>query len=110
MPRPALKKQFEIVGAHAQRGADAEVPTLFQIANQPFAVPAQVHMGVDDRRHHRLAGEIDARGAGRDGHALAGLHDLVAVDDQRRVLNDAAVADDEPHVLERRDISPRRTS
>ena len=68
-----------------------------------------MHVRVDDRRHHGLAGEIDARGAGGNRYALPGLDDLVAVDDERAVLDDAAIAEDQSCALERRDVGARRT-
>ena len=62
-------------------------------------------VSVDDHRHHGLAGEIHARGAGRHANVggRAGLGDLRAVHDQRRVLDHASVADDQPRAFERCD-------
>src|SRR5262252_991490 len=48
---------------------------------------------VEEHRHDRLAGEVDARGPGR--HGAADLRDLRTAHDQRRVVEDAAVADDD---------------
>ena len=58
-------------------------------------------MGVDEHRHHGLAGEADALGAGGHLHVggSAGLGDPGAVDDDRSVLDHAAVADDDPGAL-----------
>ncbi len=67
---------------------------------------------VDDHRHHGLAREAHARGAG--GHvnieaAAPACDDLRAVHDQRRVLDRGApVAHDEPRAFERRDLRARR--
>src|SRR5262249_25386027 len=55
---------------------------------------AQMRVGVEEHRHHGLAGEIDARGAG--GHGAADLRNLAAAHDQRRVVEDATLAHDHP--------------
>ena len=52
-----------------------------------------MHVRVDQHRHHGLAGEVHARCAG--GRGAADLRDLRPVHDQRRVVEDAAVADDD---------------
>ena len=103
-------EQLVRVETHAQHRADAVIAAHLQVADQPVADRAEMHMRVDDRRHDGLAGEVHARGAGRHGHALAGLDDLVAVDDERRVLDDVAVTDNEPHAFERRDVRAHRTA
>ena len=105
----AHRHKFEIVRAHAHGGADAAVAALLQVADQLLAVRAQMHVRVDDRRHHGLAGEVHARGAGGHRDALPGLDDLVAVDDERAVLDDAAVAEDKSCAFERRDVGAHRT-
>jgi hypothetical protein len=61
-------------------------------------------VGVDQHRHHGLAGKAHARRAG--GHLNvarpAGLHDPRAVHEQRRVLDrGAAVAHDQPRAFKR---------
>ncbi len=62
-------------------------------------------VSVDDHRHHGLAGEIHAGGAG--GHSdlggCAGLGDLRALHDQCRVLDHASVPYDQPRAFERCD-------
>ena len=68
-------------------------------------------VGVDEHRHHGLAGEIYARSPGRNTNVGggAGLHDPRAIHDQRRALDrGAAIADDEPRALERGDAGRRR--
>src|SRR5262249_44364290 len=55
-----------------------------------IASRAQMRVRVDEHRHHGFAGEVDARCAG--GHGAAHLRDLRAAHDQRRIVEDAAVA------------------
>ena len=58
---------------------------------------------VDERRHHGLAGEIDAARAGRHAHgaASADLGDAVAFDHEGCVLDRrAAVAGDQARAFE----------
>ena len=67
-------------------------------------------VGVDQHRHHGLAGEAHAGGAGGHAHVggPAGLHDPRAVDEERRVLDrGAAVAHDQPRAFERRNVRLR---
>ena len=62
-----------------------------------------MHVRVDERRHHRLAGEIDApRPAGGVERALrADLCEAAVLDDERGVLDRrAAIAGDDPRALE----------
>ena len=49
------RQQLEIVGAHAHGGADAPVTALLEITNEPLAVSAQMHMGVDHRREASIS-------------------------------------------------------
>jgi len=54
---------------------------------------------IDDRRHHGLAGEIDARRAGgrRNLASSSNRRDAAVLDDESRILDrGAAVAGDEP--------------
>ena len=69
-----------------------------------------MHVGVDQHRHHGLAGEVHASGARRHAHVggAAGRDDARAVDDQHRVLDrGAAVAHDEARAFERGDAGLR---
>ena len=57
---------------------------------------------IDDRRHHGLAGQIDAGRARRDRHLAlpADLGEAVALDDERGVFDRrAAVPGDQPRTL-----------
>ena len=126
MPRPALKnraapgmvclahvEQVVVVRAQAQRGAHAEIGAPLQVARERFARRAQMDVGVDQHRHHGLAGEAHARRAGRhaDIGGRSGLHDPRALDDQGRVLDrGAAVAHDQARAFERGDPAARAGS
>jgi hypothetical protein len=70
---------------------------------------AGVHVRVDDRRHHRLAGEADTRGAGRrlDRSRRADLRDAVVLHEEARVLDHLAVADDDAAAFEDGDAIAR---
>jgi hypothetical protein len=59
-------------------------------------------MRVDNRGHHRLAREVDAPSARRrlDRGAWPHLRDFAAVNDERRVLDRLAVADDQARTFE----------
>jgi hypothetical protein len=60
-------------------------------------------MIVDERRHHGLAGDIDARCAGRHRHLAAAAHrrDPVARDDDGGIVDRrTAIAGDEPRAFE----------
>ena len=70
-----------------------------------------MHVRVDQRRHHRLAGEIDAaRAGGRRRRTLRARPGEAAVlDDERGVLDRrAAIAGDQPRALEDRRRRARR--
>ncbi len=62
---------------------------------------AHVHVIVDQRGHHRLAGEVDPRRAGRWRQlpAPADADEPVIGDDEGRVLDDDAVAGEKPCAL-----------
>jgi hypothetical protein len=66
------------VGAEAERRAHAEIAAPLQVACDHLERRAQVNMGIDDGRHHGLAGQIHAVRAGRHGDVggAAGLQDL----------------------------------
>ena len=61
-------------------------------------------VGIDDRRHHGLAGKINARRAGRNHHlAVAADHREAAVlDNEGGILDGAAIAHDEAGAFEHR--------
>src|SRR5262245_60598832 len=94
----AQAEKFKVVGAKTQRGTDAEISALFQVPYEPVASRAEMGVRVNDHRHHGLAGEIHALGAGRYANigGCAVLGDLRTVHDQCRVLDDASVAYDQP--------------
>jgi hypothetical protein len=77
---------------------------MLQIQGEGIAGVAGVGVRVDDRRHHRLAGEVHVPGPGRHRN-VAGptdLRDPRAIHDQCRVLDRAAsVAQDDARALER---------
>ena len=56
-------EQLVVVHAEAERGAHAEIGALPQVAHDRFARRAQMDVGVDQHRHHGLAGEAHARRA-----------------------------------------------
>jgi len=105
----AHRHKFEIVRPHAHGGADAPVAPLLQVADQLFAVRAQMHVRIDDRRHDGLSGDVHPRGSRGNRYALPDLDDLVAVDDERAVLDDAAVPQDKSCAFKRRDVGAHRT-
>ena len=93
------------VRAETQRGADAVVGAQLQVPHDRIPRRAEMRMGVDQHRHHGLPGQGHARGASRHANVRgrAGLRDPRAIDDQRRVLDHAPVAHDQPAALERGD-------
>ena len=86
-----LKRQVASVLPEAHRGADAVVGALLQIVDEPLARAAEVHVGVDDCRNHRLARQIDAGRAGRDFHRIGSsdLRESGTINDERRVFDPA---------------------
>jgi hypothetical protein len=84
--------------AHAVVGAHS------QVAYERVAGFAEMDVGVDDHRHHGLAGEIHALGAGRHANVNrpADLGDFRALHNQRRVLDHASIAHDQPRAFVRR--------
>ena len=102
--------------ADPDRGADAVEREALEMIDQVGAgegllrhrpggniLEAEMAVHVDQRRHHRLAGEVDACRAGRRLHlaAPADRGEAVVLDDEGRVLDRrAAVAGDEPRALE----------
>ena len=70
---------------------------------RPQIRPPEVVVNVDERRHDRLPGQIDARRARRRPHValFPDSGDLVALDEERGVFDRGpAIADDEPRALE----------
>ena len=65
---------------------------------------ADVAMQINHGRHHRLAGESDARCAGGDRQlaAPADCREAIVLDDERGVLDGAAVTGNEPPTFEHR--------
>jgi hypothetical protein len=61
-----------------------------------------MHMRIDKCGHHGLAGEIDARCPLRQSHfAFApDLSDLVVRDDESGILDNSAIARDQPRAFE----------
>ena len=101
--RDALVAQLERdvpgIRAEAQHRPDAEVGLALQKADHGVTGFTHVGMGVDDRRHHRLASEAHPCRCGwcLDLAGAADLRDPRALDDERPILDRrAAVADDHP--------------
>jgi hypothetical protein len=71
---------------------------------------AGMAMRVDDRRHDGLAGEIDARRAGRKRHLAVSTdcREAAVLDDEGGILDGAAVANDESRAFEHRHGRARR--
>ena len=104
--------------------ADAVVGEQLQVIDQVLArvhllghrafsdvLEPDVPMEIDQRRHHGLAGEVDARGARRrlDVGAAAHICELIVFDDEGGVFDGcAAVAADEARALEDGDGRSRR--
>ena len=91
--------------AEAHRGADAVVSEMLQLIHKSVTGHRQVLMGVDDRRHHRLSGQIHASGArgnleltlSADGGEVAVLNDESRIFDGR-----ASVSNNKPRPFEHR--------
>lgn len=114
MPRPAVKiraspavvcARLRRVLAETHRRTDTEVGAPAQVVDDRFARLAQMVVRIDDRRHHRLAGQVDTCGAGRCLHVrrTADLGKARTGHHERRVLDRRApVADDDSRVFEDR--------
>jgi len=102
------------LGAHAHECRDAVIREPLQMIGQVLArvvldpeacaaaVP-EVAVGVDNRGHHRLAGETHPCGAFRRPHVAGAPHlgETAVLHDERRVLDwRALVADDKPRSFE----------
>jgi hypothetical protein len=93
-----------VIGEAVERIEEVLARVVLRPEAQPLAV-AHVHMRVDERRDHGLAGEVHMRRAGRDRDraASANLRDPVAFDHESGILDRcAAVARDEPRAFEYR--------
>jgi len=79
------------------------VRARLQVSHERIAIGAEVNVGVDEHRHHGLAGEIHPRDAGgqADGCRRAGLGNLRPFYDQRAFVDHAAVAHDEARAFVR---------
>ena len=94
-----------VVLAEAHGCADAEVGAVFQISQKARAVARQMHVCVDDRGHDGEAREIDGRRAGRHRHGRRRTDEaepIVGADRERRVVDDVAVADEQPRAGNKR--------
>jgi hypothetical protein len=79
------------------------VRALLEIVDERIARRAGMDVGVDDRRHQRLAGETHARRAGRRLDVpRSHQRNARAVDHDGRVLDHLAVADDDAAALKYR--------
>lgn len=85
-----------------------QLEVVLNLRLRDLVVATEVGMEVDDRRHDRLAGQVDACRAGRDLQ-LAGstdAEDPASLNRERRVLDGcAAVVHDEACAFEHRDAS-----
>ena len=97
-----LERRIARIDALGDDGAHAEVERAIEVVDDCVApivlrairgafLEAGVRVYVDERRHHRLAGEIDARGARRRFHIFCPPD-----------ADDGAVLDDEGRILDRR--------
>ena len=107
------------VGAGREHGDDTVIGIALQVIDVIGACEIRFRHGagdgieeawmavrIDDARHHSLAGEVDARGAGRHRHlaAAADLRDPRTLDDEDGIFDwRAAVAGDEPRAFIGRD-------
>ena len=57
---PQLKCDVVVVLPHADDGGDAEVGLALQQIHERLPLGGHVRMGIDDCRHHRLAGQVHA--------------------------------------------------
>ena len=119
--QPDLEGGLLQVAAGGDDGADAVVGVAVQMVDEVLAgevpgaparvlLPAEMGMGVDERRHHRAPGQVDDRRLGRRRH-LAGVpdpHDQTVADDERGLLDDAAVTND--HAGAREQLAGRSRS
>ena len=99
-----------VVLAQAHRGADAEVRAMLEIGREPRAIARQMRVRIDDRGHHGAAREVDGRRAGRHRHRCRSADQaeaIVGADRKGRVVDDGAIADEEPRAREYRDAGAR---
>ncbi len=111
-------RQLSHVGAGADGRRDAVVGVALQVIDVVLAGKVRlrqlsrdsveepgVAVRIDDRRHHGLAGQIDARRARRHRHlaSLADRRDAAVLNDESNVFDRrAAVTDDQPRPFEHR--------
>ena len=71
----------------------------------PFVdrVGCDVRVGIDDSRHHELAGGIDHLGAPRHGHVPPDFRNLPITDEHRTVFDSAVGYRENRRVLNHRD-------
>ena len=90
------------IEAEAQDRPNAEMRAVGEVLEQGLARRARVHVRVHERGHDRLARDIDAGGAGRHGDRCRRSHvrDPWAFHDDRGVLEDLAVPNDDASAIE----------
>jgi hypothetical protein len=109
-----LLREIHRIGSGGEDRADAVIREAIERIDHVLArvVPprppvhvlvAHMHVGVDERGHHRLSGEIHACRASRPLHVAHPAHpcDPAALDDQDAVVDDATVANEQPRPFER---------
>ena len=113
---PDFERDLLAVAAGGDDRADAVVGVTLQMVDEVLAgevpgaparvpLPAQVRVGIDERRHHRAPGQVDDARPRRRRH-LAGApdpHDEIAADQERTLVDDAPVADDHARAGEQPD-------
>ena len=104
---PDLEGDLLAVAAGGDDCPDAVVGVAVQVVDEVLAgevlraparvaLPAEMRVRVDERRHHGMAGQVDDGRLRRRLH-LAGVpdpHDAIAADQERGVFDDASVSDD----------------
>jgi hypothetical protein len=108
---PHLEGQIADIMAEAHRHADPVVGQMLQLINRFLSSLGQVLVGVDDRRHDGLAGQIHTRRARRNVElpSSADRGEPIIFNDECGVFDGiAAVPDNQPRPLEHRHGSRRR--
>ena len=101
---PNLEGDLLEVAAGGDDRADAVVGVAVQMVDEVLAgevagaparvpLPAEMRVGVDERRHHRAPGQVDDCRLRRRRHlgGAADPHDQIVADQERGLLDDAAV-------------------
>ena len=109
MRLPDLVRNRLPVAAGRDDGADAEVGVTIQMIDQVLAgelfrapariaLPPQMGVGVHERRHHGLSRQVDDRRGNRhlDVTGTAHIENQVVAYDERGILDDVTIADDDP--------------